>query len=90
MERAMFPAEVEICQLVGKLIDYKLSIVKDNDINLSGRVKSAIKPWAIQLRDEVQELVKLIEKRHKLDYCWCDGERVCAEFETGNPCKELS
>ena len=57
--------ELELWQLVGKVLEFKREIVKDNDINLSEEIKQALLPWAEQLRDEAQELVDLIKKSNR-------------------------
>ena len=54
--------ETEIWQLVGKFLEFKLEVVKDNDINLSREEKQILLPWATQLRDEAQELIELLVK----------------------------
>lgn len=63
----MFILERELQQLVGKLIEYKLEITKDNDINLSRDTKKILLPWAEQLQDEAQELVNLLKKGWRLE-----------------------
>ena len=54
--------ETEIWQLVGKFLEFKLEVVKDNDINLSREEKQILLPCATQLRDEAQELIELLVK----------------------------
>ena len=54
--------ETERWQLVGKFLEFKLEVVKDNDINLSREEKQILLPWATQLRDEAQELIELLVK----------------------------